>query len=509
MKHIPSQHFLLWSLLPALSAILLAPHRGEAGPGVIDHQGRVAVGGAPFHGEGQFKFALVDGGLSQSSTATGEASVNSGFITEVRVISGGQGYTSAPRINILSATGSNAVLQATVAGGVVTGVEVVNPGRGYNLLTTLVFSDPPPNLVYQTYWSNDGTSKEGNEPEKPVSLPVTRGLYSVPLGDRDIPNMSSIPTDALAHPDVRLRIWFEDGAHGFQMLSPDRPLSAAPYARIAGTVADGAITAAKIAPGSIGPNQLASPLQIPGLIASQVRADAAVWVDGANQNPSSLAPGILFGSGLSEGISSARTQGPNQNGLDFYTASTRRMSITSDGRLGLGTAAPRESLDVGGAAVLGNTSNPTPAAGTVRWNGTEFEGYTGTEWVSFSGIRSRTIPYDIPAGGDSPPIPLPLNMPVLVMGTQNHIGYQGVAQATLLHTIGEDDVGSPFPFIQWVGLESALGSTITSGFQWNPGTHILYLDYNHSIELVIASPNTIRVHARGIFAGKGVIRMIW
>jgi hypothetical protein len=509
MKFAQAHHLLVSSLFLVLSATLLATHRSEAGPGVIDHQGRIAVGGVPFQGEGQFKFALVDGGLDQARTALGTATVNSGFITEVQVTDGGRGYTSPPTILITSASGSNAVLRATVVGGVVTGVEVDNPGRDYSPLATLVFSAPPPDMVFETYWSNDGSSKEGREPKRPVALPVTRGLYAVPLGDAEIPGMSAIPTEALAHPDVRLRVWFEDGTHGFQMLSPDRPLAAAPYARIAGTVADGAITAAKIAPGSIGSSQLASPLQVPSLIAAQVRADAGVLVDFANENPSSLVPGVLFGNGLSEGISSPRLQGPNQNGLDFYTASTRRMSITSDGRVGLGTPTPRETLDVGGAAVIGNSSNPNPAAGTVRWNGTEFEGYTGTEWISFTGVRSRTIPYDIAPGADSAPIPLPLDVPVLVMGTQILAGYLGVAQATLMSTTVNGDWDEVFPVVQWVGLESALGSVITSGYQWNPGTHILYLDYNHTIELVIAGPNSIRVHSGGIFRGKGVIRLIW
>ena len=33
-----------------------------------------------------------------------------------------------------------------------------------------------------SYWSNDGTSTEGSEPTAAVSLPVTKGLYSVLLG---------------------------------------------------------------------------------------------------------------------------------------------------------------------------------------------------------------------------------------------------------------------------------------------------------------------------------------
>src|SRR5687768_12670972 len=34
-----------------------------------------------------------------------------------------------------------------------------------------------------TYWSNDGTSVGGSEPEEAISLKVSKGLYSVLLGD--------------------------------------------------------------------------------------------------------------------------------------------------------------------------------------------------------------------------------------------------------------------------------------------------------------------------------------
>jgi hypothetical protein len=34
-----------------------------------------------------------------------------------------------------------------------------------------------------TYWSNDGTNNANTEPTSPVTLAVTKGLYSVLLGD--------------------------------------------------------------------------------------------------------------------------------------------------------------------------------------------------------------------------------------------------------------------------------------------------------------------------------------
>lgn len=101
-----------------------------------------------------------------------------------------------------------------------------------------------------TYWSNDGSSVAGSAPSAAVSLSVAKGLYSVLLGDTGLANMTALPPSVFTHGDVRLRIWFSDGAHGFQLLTPDQPLASAGYAFQAGTVDDGAISAAKLAPGA-------------------------------------------------------------------------------------------------------------------------------------------------------------------------------------------------------------------------------------------------------------------
>lgn len=107
-----------------------------------------------------------------------------------------------------------------------------------------------------TFWSNDGTSVAGSQPTAAVSITVTKGLYSVLLGDNAIPNMMPVPVTAFATSDVRLRIWFNDGTNGSQLLTPDERLGAVPYAMVAATVPDGSITAAKLATGSVGSQQL-------------------------------------------------------------------------------------------------------------------------------------------------------------------------------------------------------------------------------------------------------------
>lgn len=122
----------------------------------------------------------------------------------------------------------------------------------------------------QTFWSNDGTSTGGGPPAVAVTLPVSKGLYAVLLGDVSVPNMTAIPTTVFNNADVRLRIWYNDGVNGFQLLSPDQRIATVGYAMMAGqaaTVPDGSITSGKIAPGAVGATQLA-----PGAAAANLAA---------------------------------------------------------------------------------------------------------------------------------------------------------------------------------------------------------------------------------------------
>ena len=122
-----------------------------------------------------------------------------------------------------------------------------------------------------TYWSNDSTSAAGSQPTAAVSLTVTKGLYSVLLGDIALTNMTAIPASVWANADVRLRVWFNDGTNGSQLLAPDQRIAAVGYAMVAGnaaSVADGAITSAKIAAGAVGGAQLGAGAALANLNAS-------------------------------------------------------------------------------------------------------------------------------------------------------------------------------------------------------------------------------------------------
>lgn len=140
-------------------------------PLVLNHQGRVTVGGVPFNGSGQFKFALVNGDGTQ------------------------------------------------------------------------------------TYWQSAlDTAPADGQPDTAVSLGVSKGLYSVGLGDAAV--MLALDASALAHPAVRLRVWFNDGIHGFQLMAPDQALASVPYAVMART-AETAAVATTVIPGAV--SQLGTP----------------------------------------------------------------------------------------------------------------------------------------------------------------------------------------------------------------------------------------------------------
>ncbi len=236
----------------ALTASLLAQV-----PQLINYQGRVAVGGANFDGLGRFKFALLRA-EDTAIRATASTQVAFGFIVNYSVTSGGSGYTVPPQVTITDSTGFGAVATANISGGAVVSITVNATGGGYSAAPVVSIAPPPPAFVYTTLWSNDGSGMNGSEPNNAVSLPVSKGLYSVLLGDNTLPYMNVIPYVVFTNNHVRLRVWFSDGVSGFQLLSPDQRIAAVGYAMMAGSVGDGTISNAKLVPGAALANLQAS-----------------------------------------------------------------------------------------------------------------------------------------------------------------------------------------------------------------------------------------------------------
>lgn len=92
-----------------------------------------------------------------------------------------------------------------------------------------------------------------------------------------------------------------------------------------------------------------------------------VHIDGLGNNDGNLDFGLKFGGALGsgEGIGSKRTSGGNQFGLDFYTSANNRMSIDSNGKVGINTTSPSERLEVNGNYVLIDGANADNGSGSI------------------------------------------------------------------------------------------------------------------------------------------------
>jgi len=80
-----------------------------------------------------------------------------------------------------------------------------------------------------------------------------------------------------------------------------------------------------------------------------------VFLDPNSLNGGSLLPGLTFGPNSGEGISSKRTVGTGQFGVDFYSASALRMRISNTGNVGIANSNPTNLLVVASARCDGTT----------------------------------------------------------------------------------------------------------------------------------------------------------
>jgi hypothetical protein len=87
------------------------------------------------------------------------------------------------------------------------------------------------------------------------------------------------------------------------------------------------------------------------------------------------------------------------------------------------------------------------------------------------------------------------------MGTQTNSGFRGVGMVTLLRI--------PSSFLEWVGLESTAGAAITQGFNGAAGAHILFLDFSHTVDIRVNSPDTFVIHNGNGSPAAGNVTMIW
>lgn len=76
------------------------------------------------------------------STATATATLTSGAVSSVTVVSGGSGYASVPAVTFSGGAGTGAAATAVVTGGVVTAINVTAGGSGYTSAPTVTVAAP-------------------------------------------------------------------------------------------------------------------------------------------------------------------------------------------------------------------------------------------------------------------------------------------------------------------------------------------------------------------------------
>jgi hypothetical protein len=126
----------------------------------------------------------------------------------------------------------------------------------------------------------------------------------------------------------------------------------------------------------------------------------SINVDSYASNVGTISNSLVFANS-GEGIGSKRNAGGNQAGLDFYTASANRMSITNAGNVGIGTTGPGAKLDITDAGTTtsaiivpraGNFTG-TNVNGMIRYNtsSTLFEFYQNGAWVNYTAVSDGRL----------------------------------------------------------------------------------------------------------------------
>jgi hypothetical protein len=199
---------------------------------------------------------------------------------------------------------------------------------------------------------------------------VDRGLYAVLLGDTSILNMTIVPAAVFANTDVRLRVWFSDGSHGFQLISPDQRLAASPYA----LAAENAALATSFS-GS--------------LVGDVTGTQSATAISAATVTGKALT-GYVSGAGTLSATDSILTAINKLNGNDALKATLASPTFTGTVRLPAGTTTAAPMIFTSG------TNLSPPVAGALEFDGSQL--YVTTTSSTNSTVRKALAFADAPNG---------------------------------------------------------------------------------------------------------------
>lgn len=122
--------------------------------------------------------------------------------------------------------------------------------------------------------------------------------------------------------------------------------------------------------------------------------------------------------------------------------------------------------------------------------------------LTFAMPNAFTLGYTLAAGANSAAITPNANIPVFVMGVQTTTGNVGSSDMTVVNSAGFDNE------LVWSGLESD-GGGVTAGFSPAAGTHIIYIDFAHCVDLQVNNATSFRVHNGCSSTQAGRVTEIW
>ena len=208
------------------------------------------------------------------------------------------------------------------------------------------------------------------------TVDVVDGLYSTTIGDNQNGGTASSLVAALNTLGTNAWLGIQIGTD--PELMPRQRLLASPFAmNVRGIVVD---ESGRV---GIGDAVLGQELEVAGDARIGGRSEGATdgdseyigiegqsftWVLGVQNESTSGASDFFIGHGQTE---------------DGY------FHIQTDGKVGIGTTDPVEKLQVDGAVVVANSQASVPEAGTIRWTGTDFEGFDGTVWWSLTKATAK------------------------------------------------------------------------------------------------------------------------
>jgi hypothetical protein len=95
--------------------------------------------------------------LPIGETATAVATIAAGFVSGIKMTSGGLGYTNEPVVTLSGGGGSGASAKAILAGDTVATIVVLTAGSGYSTAPTVVIEAPPKALSVRLRWVTELT----------------------------------------------------------------------------------------------------------------------------------------------------------------------------------------------------------------------------------------------------------------------------------------------------------------------------------------------------------------